>query len=116
MDVRSTGATDEKVGPSRHGGQGNIRQWRLYNAEDFVSKLSGVTIDIVPPGSEIGLHYHESEEEIYFILEGEAVMLVNDQEHLVHGGDMILTQPGNSHGLKNASSADVRLMAVEVRM
>ncbi|MDI6792720.1 MAG: cupin domain-containing protein [bacterium] len=44
----------------------------------------------VPPNSSIGLHKHEENEEMYFILEGRGIMTVNNEEMEVSTGDLIL--------------------------
>lgn len=116
MIVRSSRNVPEIVGPSRHGGDNEIHQWRMFLDEDLVSNLSIVCVDVLPPGSSIGIHPHEAEEEIYVILEGRGLMTVDDEEREVVAGDLILTQPGSSHGLRNHTDQDLRMLAVEVRM
>jgi mannose-6-phosphate isomerase-like protein (cupin superfamily) len=114
--VRNVGKVEEIVAPSRHGGVGEIRQRRMYELTDLVSQLQIVAHDVLPPGTAIGVHPHPSEEEIYFILDGEGIMTVDGEERVVAAGDMILTQPGSSHGLRNHTSENLRMVALEVKM
>jgi mannose-6-phosphate isomerase-like protein (cupin superfamily) len=114
MIVRSHDAMPEIVGPSRHGGEGEITQRRMFEDHDLVSNLFIVAVDVLPPGASIGVHPHPTEEEIYFILEGRGIMTVDDEEREVSAGDMVLTRPGSSHGLRNHSEAPLRMLALGV--
>jgi len=62
-----------------------------------------------PPGSTIGLHQHVGSEELYFIMSGTAVMIVDGEERVVGPGSAILTCSGGTHGLRNEGTEDVRL-------
>jgi mannose-6-phosphate isomerase-like protein (cupin superfamily) len=74
-----------------------------------------VNYDVLPPGSSIAHHGHDpGVEEIYFILEGEGLMTVDDEERIVVPGDMILTSSGHSHGLSNRSETRLAMVAIKV--
>lgn len=51
----------------------------------------------LPEGAATERHYHKLSEEIYFILEGEAVMEIDDGQQQVGPGDAILIPPGAWH-------------------
>ena len=53
------------------------------------------------PGASIGNHLHDGDEEIYYVISGEGLMFVNDEEEAVTTGDIVLTKSGSHHGLKN---------------
>lgn len=97
-----------------HGGQNEIQFVRLFNSEEFQSHWHFVDYAIVPPGSSIGEHRHQDNEEMYIILEGHAIMRINDQDYEVKTGDLILNCFGWKHGLRNESSRDVKILVVEV--
>ena len=63
---------------------------------------------------QIGEHRHGKNEEIYFILEGQAKMTINGQDHEVKPGDFILNRAGWEHGLRNESSGNVKILVIEV--
>src|SRR5207302_10575143 len=43
---------------------------RLLTASDFTAPIDFVDFTVIPPGSTIGAHQHEGNEEIYFIAAG----------------------------------------------
>jgi mannose-6-phosphate isomerase-like protein (cupin superfamily) len=97
-----------------HEGQGYIQFNRVFQSEEFESPWHFVDYAVIPPGSSIGEHRHGADEEMYFVLEGRAIMRINDQDYEVKPGDLILNRSGWKHGLRNESSNDVKILVVEV--
>jgi mannose-6-phosphate isomerase-like protein (cupin superfamily) len=54
------------------------------------------------PGNPFAPHKHEGTE-IWFILEGEAILSLDTQEHSVAAGDLIQLEPWSEHGLRTES-------------
>jgi len=71
----------------------------------------GLTTQDMPPGSGIALHQHSTTEEILFVHEGTATIIVGDERISVKAGDTVFVPPGVSHGLENPGS-QVRLVGV----
>ncbi len=63
----------------------------------------------LPPGSVIGQHPHVSDEEIYFIISGSGIMVVDGEERLVGPGSAILTLSGSAHGIRNEGPEALRM-------
>lgn len=63
-------------------------------------------------GAEIGYHIHESDDELFVILEGEGLYRENDVEVVVGPGDMLFLTRSGSHGLKNTGDGPLRILAV----
>jgi mannose-6-phosphate isomerase-like protein (cupin superfamily) len=97
-----------------HEGTGKIQFYRPFNSDDFESPWHFVDYAIIPPGASVGLHPHGDNEEMYFILEGNAIMTVNDEEREVKPGDLILNRAGWRHGIRNEGVVDVKMLVVEV--
>lgn len=55
----------------------------------------------VRPGSTTRIHRHGQTEEIYYILAGEGMLLVNNEKQAIHAGDAILIPPGAWHSVTN---------------
>ncbi len=68
--------------------------------------------DTLDPGATIGEHPHEGSEEIYFLVEGCGVMILDGREYPMGPGDVCLCKSGHSHGLRNTSEAPMRLIVV----
>lgn len=72
----------------------------------FVSEVTtsskNLTTSLVEmtPGGIQRIHNHQNEQ-CYFILQGEGIMTVGNEEKRVIEGDCILIPPNESHGLKN---------------
>lgn len=59
-------------------------------------------------------HWHANEDEMLVMLEGEAVVVENDGEHVIGPGDVCLWPAGvpNAHRVLNRSDRDVRYLVV----
>jgi mannose-6-phosphate isomerase-like protein (cupin superfamily) len=55
----------------------------------------------LPPGGSTAGHHHVKTEEIYYVLEGEALMRVGDETAAVGPGDAIAIPPGVPHQITN---------------
>ena len=98
-----------------HAGKGEVRNARVYGDADLSTKLRFVIYSKLKPGTSIGYHTHENNEEVYVILEGRGVMTINGEAHEVSRGDVILNKPYWSHGLENNSGADLKILVFEVQ-
>ena len=87
---------------------------RPLTGSDVAGPWHFVDYAVLPPGSSIGLHEHGDDEELYFILEGEGMMTVDEECRRVRKGDLILNRPGGTHGLKNDSDQALSILVVEV--
>ena len=97
-----------------HGGRGRIRTSRVFRGGE-VSHCHFLDLTIVPAGSEIGRHTHEHDNhELYVIVSGQGRMELDGEVFDVGPGDVVMNEPGGTHGLKNVSDADLRIVVVEV--
>ena len=68
--------------------------------------------EILPPGSSVTPHYHAVMEEIYYIIEGQGVMRINDEEREVGDGDTIYIPRFSRHTLSNTGDRPIRMLMV----
>jgi uncharacterized cupin superfamily protein len=93
------------------------------NRELWISEAAGLTqfgalIQELQPGSRSSIkHWHSSEDEMVYVLEGEISVFEGDQETLLHVGDAAAFKAGTpvGHFLWNRSSGLVRLLVVGTR-
>ncbi len=97
-----------------HGGTGRIGFRRLLESSAFRSPCNFVDYAVLPPGASIGVHSHVGNEELYLVLEGCGVMHIDGEEVEVQAGHVVVNRDGGTHGLRNNSSADLRLFVVEI--
>ena len=65
------------------------------------------------PGSTgVGAHSHEANDEIFFVLEGKAEILVADQWREVSAGGMVIIPAGVTHDFRNLSDERAGLLNV----
>ncbi len=77
----------------------------------------GVHLETLPPGSGSSFrHWHESEDEMIFMLAGE-VVLVEDEETTLKAGDAACWPAGDpvGHRLENRSAADATYLVIGTR-
>jgi len=94
------------------GGNGTVVLTHIFKQDELTGKArlcAKITLD---PGCSIGLHEHNAEEEIFYMLQGKAV--VNDNGNIceVTAGDAILTGNGASHSIENRGREPVEMLAV----
>ena len=87
---------------------------RIFGPEAFDSGFRWLDLCIVKPGAEIGVHAHQIDDEVYAIVKGQAIKIVNDQETAVGLGDTILLKCGGTHGLRNESAEEVHVLVIDL--
>ena len=71
-------------------------------------KLTGI-FGLVRPGGQGGdYHFHEKDEHIIIIIEGEGIELVEGKEIPVKAGDVLFVPAGEKHTTLNKSDNDLR--------
>jgi uncharacterized cupin superfamily protein len=80
----------------------------------MVVKLNGggvfVAENVVPAGCGAPLHVHDTEDEIFSILEGELTLISEAGEAKARQGDTVWLPRGVPHGFRNATEQTVRAL------
>lgn len=63
--------------------------------------------------TEVRMHLHRMHTEHVFVLDGEAIMQLGDQERRVKAGDTIVIPAGTPHGAKVTSKEPLRVVSVQ---
>jgi quercetin dioxygenase-like cupin family protein len=67
----------------------------------------GVNAIVLPPGYSTGLHYHDEQEEMYFVHQGTVEFRFGDgSEHLVRAGGVVRVDAATHRGMRNAGEDD----------
>jgi mannose-6-phosphate isomerase-like protein (cupin superfamily) len=62
----------------------------------------GINAIVLPPAYETGVHFHEEQEETYFVHQGEVEIRFGDgTSHLLRAGGIARVDAGTHRGLKN---------------
>ncbi len=99
---------------SYHGGQGTVRYRRALDSDVFLTNWAYVDHLLIPPGASDGLHRHKGVEEIYYVLNGDGQVRVNDETALIHKGDAVPVRFNETHSFVNNGTGDLELMIVGV--
>lgn len=93
------------------GGNGVLQFTNIFESDE-VPKTRLFSVVTVKPGDSIGVHPHDEEGEAYVILDGEATVLEDGVEYLLHAGDAEYCTGGHTHGLRNDSDGPVTFLAI----
>jgi mannose-6-phosphate isomerase-like protein (cupin superfamily) len=69
----------------------------------------------IPPGTVIGEHPHSGDDEIYFVISGTGIMLVDGEERVLGPGSAVLTISGSAHGIHNEGADPLRIFVACAR-
>ena len=64
-------------------------------------------ISMYQPMAYVEKHSHKVQEQVYHVIEGEGLMEVGDQTHIVRKHDVIYLPPGVEHSINNTGVADL---------
>ena len=99
--------------------------WREYPGH-FGGALSKALVDPANSGSErvdfrisryapnayVQEHVHKVQEQIYYVLEGEGVLTLNKERHLMRAHDYVYVPPGVRHSFANTGLAGLVFLVV----
>ena len=102
-----------------HGGKG---PWYFKDMLDGISRrdiIQYIHDDILPPGSEFGIHEHASgggpDEEWYLCLSGRGTMILDGERVPFEPGDINVCRNGGSHGIINDGGQDLRFLVIRAK-
>ena len=92
--------------------QDNIRPWGFYEnlIDDETHKVKRIT---VYPGKRLSLQSHEKRAEHWFIVQGDAIVTLNDREHRPSAGDSINIGIKDIHRIQNIGKDNVIFIEVQ---
>jgi len=108
MIVKGPATISGEWGHNSHGGKGEYFVRTLLTTE-FKSTLKYIRDLTLKAGSSIGVHPHQDDEELYFVIAGHGTMIVDEEEEAVGPGDVVLTHPGSRHGLRADLGEELRI-------
>jgi len=82
--------------------------------EGLKEKINLIEDVIVVPKGEIPCHSHNFTNEIFYITNNSAIMIVNNKEFEVNPGDMICVDKNESHGFRNESDKKFKMIVFKI--
>lgn len=96
------------------GGKGSAEMYHVIPKDPSSDTVRLISEIVLNPLSSIGRHQHVGETEPFYIISGEGLFTVNDEEGVkVHAGDVCLIESGDYHSIENLSATEeLHIMAV----
>ncbi|MCK4524915.1 MAG: cupin domain-containing protein [Candidatus Andersenbacteria bacterium] len=82
--------------------------------KELKEKINLIEDVIVVPKGEIPCHSHDFTDEIFYIINNSAIMIVNNKEFKVNPGDMIYVDKNESHGFRNKSDKEFKMIVFKI--
>lgn len=111
--IRNFLTCEKETAENSHDGVGSIEIQKIFRRKDFSGAWDFALRVVMPPNTSMGIHEHGKDEEMYIILKGEGLMTIEDKEHRISEGDMILNRPGGRHGLFNDGTGEIDLLIIQ---
>ncbi len=84
----------------------------LVNPENAPTKYLDYRISMYQPMAYVKRHSHKVQEQIYHVLEGEALIDIDGERSLVRRHDVIHLPPGAEHSIQNTGLSDLVFIVV----
>jgi len=110
--ITRNGEMQPELRENMRGGKGAVTLEHWFKPEAFGAKIRLCTRMTLAPGSSIGSHTHDGEDEIYLVLAGSGLIQENGEWVPIQTGDAILTGKGGTHGVENNGTEPLVIAAV----
>ena len=84
----------------------------LVNPENAGARHLDYRISMYQPMAYVKVHSHKVQEQIYHVLEGEALMEIDGERRVVRKHDVIYLPPGVEHAIQNSGLIDLVFLVV----
>jgi mannose-6-phosphate isomerase-like protein (cupin superfamily) len=102
--------------PAVHGGAGTMAFTALLFRGAVTPEFNFLHRGEIPPGVGIGHHFHNTVEEMFVILDGEAQFTIDGRTATVKGPAGVICRTGHSHAIYNASSKPIQWVNLNVSL
>ena len=101
-----------RVGENMRGGEGKVYTYDFLTKEESGGKGRLFGKMVLPAGASIGMHKHEGEYEVYYVISGTGLVNDGKADHAIAPGDMYLCEDGAEHLLRNDGTDDLVIIAI----
>lgn len=84
----------------------------LVRPESCGSKSIDYRVSVYQPRAYVEPHRHRIQEQVYHVLDGEALMEIDGERTVVRKDDVIFIPPGVKHAIYNSGMTDLRFIVV----
>jgi len=110
--IRKNVDIQKQTVPIFRGEIAEIATYDFFNEQDVNGLGRRFTKVIIPRDNLYKAHIHEGEMEAIYILNGQALVLDNNEEVLLEAGDCHICRDGETHAIKNAGKENLEYLSV----
>ena len=107
--IRNSAAVKWREYPNHFGG---ALSKPLVLPETAASHHLDYRISMYQPAAYVKIHKHKVQEQIYHVLEGEGLMHIDGEDHVVRKQDVIFLPPGIDHSIANTGLVDLIFLVI----
>ena len=96
--------------------QKDYRKKIIFSPDDFNEKGHLLQVVTIPPNTRQRMHAHDQQTEVFYILEGEAIITVNEVDYLARVGDAFICSPGDVHNVWNKKDKEFKLVVFKINL
>jgi mannose-6-phosphate isomerase-like protein (cupin superfamily) len=93
-------------------GNGSVTMYHFLTEQEAHGTGRLFAKTTIEPGNSIGMHTHEGDMEVYYILKGKALVFDNGENITLEAGDCHVCPDGQSHSIQNAGNDTLEYIAV----
>ncbi len=82
---------------------------------DIAKSITTIYDTSLEPDQSIQPHYHPGFEEIYYILSGYGIMIIEDEKQEISRGDVVYIPVSATHTFLNTGTVSLRFMTVSAK-
>ena len=97
------------------GGNGTLENRHIIEPDAMFGSATLFTEFFFDPGDSIGVHAHDNDAEVYYMLEGSATIIDDGVETVLNPGDAQFCADGHTHGIYNHTDKDAAFLAIIVK-
>lgn len=102
------------IKPQMRGGSGQALVTEMLSNGEYTGRARLLATITLEPGSSIGEHIHENEEEIFYVIEGTALYNDNGSDINLNKGDACICHSGQKHSIANVDKKDILVIAAVI--
>jgi mannose-6-phosphate isomerase-like protein (cupin superfamily) len=111
--IKRAGTMEKELREGMRGGTGAVQVVHVFRSAELKGGRTRLFARLrLAPGSSIGYHVHEGEEEIFSILSGKGKVTEGGVVSEVGPGDAVLTGGGGGHSVECIGPEPLEMMAV----
>ena len=94
----------------------DYRKRILFSLKDFDETGHLLQVVTIPARTRQRMHFHQKQTEVFYILDGEAILTINAVDIPARPGDAFLCSPGDIHSVWNKTEREFKLVVFKINL